>query len=419
MSTRAKVGLILLMSSGIVINYIDRVNISHAILPMSRELKLSAIEQGVVLSAFSWGYVLFMLLGGVLVDRAGPVRVAGLAATFWSLGTAWTGLAGSFTSILASRLSVGVAEAPIFPANARLVRDCYPLQERGRATAVFDAGSYVGTAICAPLVVPIIVYLNWRISFVICSLLGLLWVGFWTHSATSLRRRLTSTKPLAAAEEAKPTGAVVGGLLRNRKVLGASFGFFAYNYGKSFYLTWFPAYLVNEEGFTFLSVGLAGIVPPLCAIAGELCAGWWTDRAIIRGMSVTFARKLPICLGLILSSSIALSTVVNSKGLILGVLSFAFAANISASPGIWAIPGDIAPRSALVGTIGGIQNTFSNIAGIVAPVVTGYLFGITGSFGLPLLLSGIVSVLGALSYWLVVGILDPLKIRDIKRKTEE
>lgn len=154
------------------------------------------------------------------------------------------------------------------------------------------------------------------------------------------------------------------------------------------------------------------MVPPLFAVVGGLSAGAWTDRMIRRGVSVTLARKLPLCLGLLLSSSIALTEFVTVEWAVLLLLSFAFATTIAASPGIWCIPGDIAPSPNFVGTIGAIQNTFSNVAGVVAPLVTGLILAHTGSFEWALIASGVIAATGALSYWFVVGELSPIELID-------
>jgi len=392
------------MSAGILINYIDRVNIAHALVPMAAELKLSKVEQGVVLSAFSWGYVVFMVVGGFLVDRFGPHRAAAAAGAAWSMATAATGASWGLGPLLVSRIALGMGEAPIFPANARLVREEFSPDERGLATAIFDAGSYIGAALAAPLVVFLVFRVGWRVCFVACALLGFLWVLVWCRFAHGLsegagargghRRRLHLRELLRIA--------------RSVKILGASYGFFAYNYSKSFFLTWFPAYLVSERGFSFLQVGLVGVVPPTCAVVGELAAGAWTDRLIRRGVSVTLARKLPLCLGMALAGTVGLTDIATSRWQVVAILSFAFAATIAASPGIWAIPGDLAPSPQHVGTIGGFQNAVANIAGIVAPIATGFLLERTGSFSLALTVSGAVAISGAISYWFVVGELRPI-----------
>jgi MFS family permease len=388
-----------------MISYVDRVNLSHALIPMSKDLGLTTTQQGILLSSFSWGYVAFMGIGGWLVDRIGPVAASVTAGSLWSLATAAMGIAWGFQSALFSRIAVGVGEAPLFPAAARMVRDNFPIEERGRATALFDAGSYVGIAISAPIVVFIMVAYGWRISFIACATLGLGWAAIFLF----FTRRLSHGEAgEMAISNTPPSFSEVKRLLTNRKVLGASYGFFCYNYSKSFFLTWFPAYLVSERGFTFLSVGIVAMLPAMAAIAGEIFAGTLTDRLIKQNVSVTVARKLPICAGMVLASTIALTGMVSSQWAVVAVLSFAFASTIAASPGIWAIPGDIAPSRTYVGTIGGIQNTFSNIAGIVAPIVTGLIVARTGSFGAALTVSAVIAISGALSYWFLVGELEPL-----------
>ena len=196
----------------------------------------------------------------------------------------------------------------------------------------------------------------------------------------------------------------------NRKVLGVSIGFFCYNYIKNFYLTWFPSYLVSEKGFSILNVGIWGILPPIAAVFGGLIAGTITDKMISKGYSKTLSRKLPLCVGLICSGSIVFAELVHSGYHAVVLLSFSFAMAIAASPSIWAIPGDIAPDPNLVGTIGGIQNTVSNIAGIVAPIITGYIIYRTGGFRTALLLSGVISCIGAFSYTFIVGNLEVIDI---------
>jgi ACS family glucarate transporter-like MFS transporter len=166
-----------------------------------------------------------------------------------------------------------------------------------------------------------------------------------------------------------------------------------------------------ERGFDFITIGIFGMIPAIFAIFGEALAGIYTDKMIKNGYSITFSRKLPIVIGLVFSSVICLTEFVDSEIMIILLLSLSFSAAISASPGIWAIPGDIAPSSSLVGTIGGIQNTFSNIAGIVAPVITGIIISEMGTFTPALILTSILAILGSLSYWFIVGELSPLKIK--------
>lgn len=399
---------------GIVINYMDRVNISHAILQIKLEFHLSGLQQGLIMSSFSWGYVLFMLVGGLLVDKRGSRVMGAGSAFFWSFFTGISALASGFGTLIASRVLIGMSEAPIFPSNAKVVRSWFPLHERGRATALFDSGSYIGSAIAAPFIIYLMIHYGWRVSFVIFSLVGIIWSLVWfVYYRDPENFKGLSPQEAANIHKAKPKSDKTSKkslrfFLSNRKIIGISLGFFCYNYLKNFFLTWFPSYLVLERDFSLIKVGIIAMIPPAVAIVSELMSGYLTDKMIIKNVDVTIARKIPLCMGMLLSSVIILSVFANSVWLAVVLLTISYASLISASPGIWAIPGDLSKSSNNVGTIGGIQNTFSNIAGIVAPIITGFLIDLTGSFTAPIVLSGVIAVIGAASYWFIVGKLEPI-----------
>ncbi|OGH84468.1 MAG: hypothetical protein A2488_00315, partial [Candidatus Magasanikbacteria bacterium RIFOXYC12_FULL_32_21b] len=376
-----------LMFLGIVINYMDRVNISHAILQIKAEFHLSSLQQGIILSSFSWGYVAFMLFGGYLVDKKGSRIMGALSCFLWSIFTGLGALAGNFKVLLGSRVLLGMGEAPIFPSNAKVVKQWFPLKERGRATALFDSGSYIGSAIAAPFIIYLMVTFGWRYSFAIFSILGIIWSIVWfsyyrdPEEFKSLSNEEKAILPIQKNKEpdVKVKNQILT-LLKNRKIIGISIGFFCYNYLKSFFLTWFPTYLVMEKGFSLIKVGFVAMIPPLVAILGELYVGYLTDKMISKNINVSFARKIPLCLGMLISSVIIFSVFAESIWMAMLLLTISYTALISASPGIWAIPGDLSRTKNMVGTIGGIQNTFSNMAGIIAPIMTGFLLDRTGSF---------------------------------------
>lgn len=189
-------------------------------------------------------------------------------------------------------------------------------------------------------------------------------------------------------------------------------GFFSLNFVIYFFITWFPAYLVNARHFSLLSLGLFGMIPPLCGVIGELLGGYVSDRLVRRGMSLTAARKMPIVIGMLLASVIALAVIVPSAGLALALLSLSYAAVVFAAPSIWSMPADVAPSSHYVASLGGIQNFASNIAGIVLPIYTGIVLQATnGSYIILLVTAGAFAIIGALSYLFIVGRIEPLNIK--------
>lgn len=416
-NTRWVIGF--LMFFGVVINYIDRVSISHAIIVIAKDFHLTPIQQGIVLSSFSAGYVAFMLIGGILVDRFGSRLISALSGITASLFVGVAAIARGFLPLAGTLFSVGVGGAPLFPSNARGVRAWFPVQERGKATALFDVGSYVGAALAAPLITLMIVAYGWRSAFMAIAGVGFIWAAIWYFFYREPEdHKHVSQKELAHIQSGQVVSATlsnakisVGTLLKHRQIWGMILGFFCYNYVKNFFLTWFPSYLVAERGFTFLTVGFVAFIPPVCAITAELLVAHLTDTLVEHKVSVTIAHKAPLCIGMLLSSVIIVGVFVQSAVLALIFLSIAYAAVISASTGIWAIPGFIAHNKNQVGTIGGVQNTFSNMAGIIAPIVTGTLFATTHSFVIPLVISGTLAIVGASSYWFIVGKLEPLKLK--------
>lgn len=389
--------MLIVLSFFIAMCYIFRTSISTTIIEISKEMSINEKVQGYILSAFSFGYVVFMLIGGLLVDKYGANKLLIITMTLLSLVTILFAFMHSWIYILLLRFIIGVLEAPAFPACAKFVNKNFDIFNRGKATSIFDTGSYIGAAICVPIVVFFISKYSWRESQYFFGLIGLFWVFIWFCLGNNISNKSTNE-----ANGNNNINSIVS-LLMNKKIIGASFGAFCYNYAKSFFLTWMPLYLSKDLGFSILTIGFMATLPLIGAVIGNLSSGIISDSLIARGMSITYARKLPLCIGMLLSCVIIIAPFVHSSVLIVCLLTFSFAMNISASPSIWAIPGDIAPSNQYVGTIGGIQNTFANIAGIIAPIVTGYIVYNTGNFTVALIISGVLSILGALSYWFIVG----------------
>lgn len=411
-TVRWKIGL--LMFLGVAINYLDRVNISHAIIVITKEFSLSNVEKGYVLSAFSFGYVFLMMFGGYLIFKFGARLTLFVSTLLLSATSVFSGFATGFYSLLTSRFFIGAFEAPTFPGNAYSVSKWFPKTERGKATGLFDSGSYVGAAIAAPIIIYLIVEYGWRVCFILSGVVGIIWSLVWysffrDNPSKHPKITLKELSILTTSEIVIPKNIKWKKYLSNRKVIGMSIGFFCYNYLKSFHLTWFPTYLVESKGMDFIKLSYAALIPPLFAIAGELWTGHLVDRYISKGVSPTYAKKIPICLGLILSSVLVLSLFAANIIIVITLITLSYTFLISASVGIWSIPDELAENKKSVAIIGSIQNTFSNVAGIIAPIVTGYIYQNTNSFLIPFLISSCLALVGAISYWFVVGELKILK----------
>src|SRR5215472_4764317 len=141
--------LLVLLGLAIVINYVDRGNLSLAAPIIKTELKLSATQLGLLLSAFFYTYTALQFVIGGLVDRLGANRALSAGFLLWSVATVATGFAGGFAVLLACRLLLGVGESVAFPCTSKLIAENVPSESRGLANGVITAGLKLGPAVGA------------------------------------------------------------------------------------------------------------------------------------------------------------------------------------------------------------------------------------------------------------------------------
>ncbi len=177
--TRARLFILALITAGTMINYLDRTVISVAAPLMSKELGLNAALMGIAFSAFSWTYAAAQIPGGILLDRFGVRLTYYWSVTLWSLCTVLQGLASGLGALVGARLALGVAEAPAYPCNSRILGIWFPQAERARATGVYAVGQYFGLAFLSPVLFWVAGTLGWRALFIVVGLAGVLFGFVW------------------------------------------------------------------------------------------------------------------------------------------------------------------------------------------------------------------------------------------------
>ena len=199
-------------------------------------------------------------------------------------------------------------------------------------------------------------------------------------------------------------------LLASRMLLGVYVGQLSINVMTYFFLTWFPVYLVQQRHMSILKAGFMASLPALCGFIGGVLGGLLSDALLRAGWSLTAARKLPIIGGMLLSVSLVLCNYVDSEWLVVGLMALAFFGKGVGSLG-WAVVADTAPRE-VVGLAGSIFNMFGNTAGIVTPIVIGYIVDTTGSFNLALVFVGLNALVTVVAYTVVVGKIRRIEFQD-------
>jgi len=397
-----------------MINYLDRTVLGIAAPFLSRDLGLTATQMGLVFSAFSWSYALLQIPGGIFLDRFGTRLTYFVAVVFWSLFTALMAATRSLNGLIATRIGVGVFEAPCFPANSRVLATWFPQRERARANAVYSFGQYVGLGFLSVPLFWITQRFGWRGLFIVVGLFGMAFGVVWwlvyrnpTESATVNQAELDYIEAGGGGEyKGEPVRFKwrhIRLLLGQRQIVGASIGQFGGNSTQVFFVTWFPTYLVTARGMTFIQAGFMTSLPYIGASLGVILGGLISDAMLKRTGSANLARKLPIVGGMLLASTIVAANYVpagNNAAVIL-VMSIAFFGQGMTNLG-WTVVSDVAPKQ-LIGLTAGIFNFSANLAGIVTPLVIGVAFQLTGSFVGPLLYVGVVALIGAFSYSVILG----------------
>lgn len=435
-TTRVRYSILAMLFLVTAFSYGDRVVLSIAGVSFARDLHLDALHVGYIFSAFSWAYVVAQLPAGGLLDRYGAKRVYGISIFCWSLCAIMAGCAGYFASATAFglifffRLLSGLAQAPVFPGNGRIVAAWFPTSERGLASAVFNSSQYFAIVLFAPIMGWIAHTRGWKECFWLIGLLGIGLTVAWykiiydvkghpriSEAEVSTIEQGGGVCLLGAAQGASKapvlTWSAVRQLLSKRMLIGIYLGQYCINTLTWFFLAWFPLYLSQSRHMSITNVGLVSAIPALCGSVGGISGGVVSDSLLRHGRSLTFARKLPIIAGMALSMTVILCNYVHTQTGIVLLMSIAFFGKGFGALG-WTVISDTSPKG-MIGLNGGLFNLVGNLAGISTPIVIGYLVQKTGSYHDALLYVGASAVMAIVSYGFIVGDVRRLEPTDFAR----
>jgi len=391
-----------------LINYTDRVALSVAAKPISTEFGLSPVEMGFLLSSFLWMYVLCLLPVGLLVDRYGGKLVNAGGIGLWSAATVLTGFSTGFVSMAATRIVMGMGESTSWPACNRVIREWFPASERGVANAIFGAGAAAGPAIGAVLVSAVVAWLGWRAGFFVAGGIGFIWLAAWLlafdrpervrwlHPAERdkiLMERDGETKSTATPLAASP----LWHLLTLRSVWGLFLTQGCEVYGGYMLLTWLPTYLQNAKGLSVLNAGMLTAVPFGAATVVAILLGWLSDRLLSREAVHAGRRRIMLAVLLVSAASILLIPFIDSLWLIVLILAIARSMGAAGSALNFALVTDLVRNPADIGKVTSITVLGGNSFGMMGPIVTGFVVGITGSFNGTFAVAGILALIGAVA----------------------
>jgi ACS family D-galactonate transporter-like MFS transporter len=395
--TKVRWKIFLMMLMLIAINYIDRASLSVAMPLIAKEFDIGPATQGLLLSSFFWTYAFMQIPGGMLADRFGPRVVIAGATLGWGFFQAVAAVCTGWVSLLFTRLGLGAAEAPIYPAGGKLNGIWMTQNERGRGATLLDGGAPLGAALGALIIAGLISeFDSWRTSFVVAGL-GTMVAGFFAwwyirnhpreHAGVNDAEARYIEEAHAADHAAEPNNASgkVLDFFKYRSVWGMFFGWMCFN--SLFYglLTWMPTYLSKVHGFDIKQMGGAVFAMFFSGFVGELIGGWIADKWKESGASQAKVFRTLFGVSSIIAT-LAIYSVAQIKDPMTVVIMLCVTLFFLRWCGLfWVIPSLLGRRNR-VGFLGGTMNLGGNVAGIGVPIVVGLIVQATGSYFMALML---------------------------------
>ena len=387
------------LSAGMIIAYVSRsaLSVPLALPAFIRSFHLSLTDRGVVNSAFFWTYAVLQMPAGWLVDRYGVKFPYLLGFTLWSLASASTALTRSIPQLITVQILLGVGQAVVVPASYRWIRYHFVEKERGLAVALYMTGTKIGPAIGTPLAAWLIGMYDWRVMFVLIGLGGLVWLVPWLWLVKNDDRELAQV----AAKNDGATPIPFGRIMASPVIWGTIIASFCYMYFVYFCMTWMPAYLMERRHLSLGKMGLYTFFSFAGMATVATLAGWAADVLIGRGHNPVTVRKWFTIAGFTVACTELIGARASSleTALVFAVVSLSGLGLATAN--YWALTQTLIPGAA-IGRISGIQNCACSIAGIVAPILTGWLLQKTGSYEAPMMAILVVLLVGVLSYVLMI-----------------
>ena len=384
-----------------VVNYLDRSALSIANTTIQKDLAISPMQMGVMLSAFSVAYAFSQLPLGALIDKLGSKLALGGSLVVWSVAQAAFGLFSSYGHLVGLRVLLGIGEAPVFPSAAKALSEWFDTQERGTATGWVWSSTCIGPCLAPPLLTVFMVHLGWRGMFILTGVMGLLlavcWFKFYKSKAQYMAE--TGRAEPVPVQQVKAVKVRWTSLFKDRNTWGAFLGFMGVIYMIWLNLTWLPGYFEREHGLDLYRTAWVVSLAYLFGALGTIVAGKCCDRLVARGMRVLASRKMMVILGLLGGAlfTLIVAFTTNVVACVILLCLTMFFINISSATA-WMIVNTIVP-SERVASFGSIQNFGGYLAGSIAPILTGFSVQQSGSFSSAFVISAVVAACSAFAYF--------------------
>jgi ACS family D-galactonate transporter-like MFS transporter len=390
--------IVVLLFTASLINYFDRATLSFALPLISKDLHLGPEAKGMLLSAFFWSYALMQIPMGWGADRFNLRWLYAGAFALWSLAQGLTGFASTLGLLILFRVLLGIGEAIYLPGGTKIVSLLFRPSERGLPCGFFDFGTRTGLVLEGILVPWLLIHYGWQRTFMMVGFFALVWLIPWLW-VTPTQLRAGVPRKVDLTPRAFVKGFLI--LIRNRNLIGICLGFFCFDYYWYLLVTWLPDYLVTVRHLTLMKAGLYASLPYLVFGVCQPIGGWIGDRLVRAGWDETRTRKGLITVGFLTGLLLIPAARVSSADMAVALVIGGSLVGLSTANMLVILQYCAPPDQ--VGLWTGVYNFIGNVAGILAPLATGFLIQATGSYTPAFVLAAVMIATGQLFFWFVVG----------------
>jgi MFS family permease len=297
--------------------YLDRMALAILLEPIKADLHLNDGQLGLLSGlAFAMFYATLGLPLARLADRASRVKLLSLCLIAWSVMTALSGMAKSFSWLFMARMGVGIGEAGCVPTAHSMIGDLFPRERRALAISIFQAGAAIGSTAGLFFVGALGQHLGWRASLQLVGLAGL------PLSVLVFLTVREPTRPLVAASSGEPFLKALKVMIRRPALIHL---ILAYSVGAictAGLMQWIPTYFIRSFGLSLAEAGaLVGAATAFSSVLGLLTGGAMASWLMARDPrweiwipTLAFAICIPFFVLQFLSPTVALALVFGALG---------------------------------------------------------------------------------------------------------
>lgn len=413
--------IVSLIALATAINYLDRQNLPVVISEIKKSIPIDDVQYGIINSLFLFAYGTMYAIGGRILDVFGSRTGYALMIIWWSLANMLHGMVSTFMGLGIARFLLGIGEGGGFPGSAKVVSEWFPAEERSFAFGIFNTGSSLGAVVAPPMIAFIVSALNWRWSFFITGLFGLIWVAVWlmVYSVPGKNKFITTEEksliesPLreeSTAGSSAKTNIPWISLFKYRKIWGLLTIKFLTDAGWFFFIFWLPKYLTDVRGLNITGIGTYAWIPYAFAGAGSFGGGWLSSFLLKRNFSLDRSRKIPLGIA---ATMLPASLWITDASLSMAVLFFSMAmfGHQFWSTIVQTLAADMFP-SKIVGSVSGLMGCIGMYGAMLFSFGIGFIierFGYNTAF----IISGLLHPLSFILVFVIIKRIEVVKVTPV------